>query len=183
MPRISPVTRDQLSEEDQQYHDAIVGTRGSVRGPFGVLLNSPKLAARVADTGAFVRFEFEQPESLKETLIIATAREMKQQYEFSAHARPGPAGWGVGRDHLGHRQRNRPGGTGGRRSAAGELRPRAAAQAPSQRRHLQGHDPTASASRTRCTSPCCAATTCWWPRFLTAFEVELGEGMDKEIPD
>ena len=57
------------------------------RGPFGVLLNSPKLAARVADTGAFVRFEFGQPEGLKETLIIATAREMKQQYEFSAHAR------------------------------------------------------------------------------------------------
>ena len=87
MPRISSVTRDQLSEEDQQYHDAIVGTRGSVRGPFGVLLNSPKLAARVADTGAFVRFEFDQPEALKETLIIATAREMKQQYEFAAHAR------------------------------------------------------------------------------------------------
>ncbi len=87
MPRISPVTRDQLSEEDQQYHDAIVGTRGSVRGPFGVLLNSPKLAARVADTGAFVRFEFDQPEGLKETLIIATAKEMNQQYEFSAHAR------------------------------------------------------------------------------------------------
>ena len=52
-----------------------------------MLLNSPKLAARVADTGAFVRFEFEQPESLKETLIIATAKEMNQQYEFSAHAR------------------------------------------------------------------------------------------------
>ena len=87
MPRISPVSREQLSDEDKQYHDAIVGTRGSVRGPFGVLLNSPKLAARVADTGAFVRFEFGQPEVLKETLIIATAKEMNQQYEFSAHAR------------------------------------------------------------------------------------------------
>lgn len=87
MPRIGSVTREQLSEADRQYHDAIVGTRGSVRGPFGVLLNSPKLAARVADTGAFVRFEFNQPEALKETLIIATAREMRQQYEFSAHAR------------------------------------------------------------------------------------------------
>lgn len=87
MPRIGSVTRDQLSEGDRQYYDAIVGTRGSVRGPFGVLLNSPKLAARVADTGAFVRFEFNQPEGLKEVLIIATAREMRQQYEFSAHAR------------------------------------------------------------------------------------------------
>ena len=87
MPRITPKTREELSAEDQPYYDAIVGTRGSVRGPFGVLLNSPKLAARVADTGAFVRFEFGQPEALKETLIIATAKEMNQQYEFSAHAR------------------------------------------------------------------------------------------------
>ena len=87
MARIGSVSREELAEEDRQYYDAIVGTRGSVRGPFGVLLNSPKLAARVADTGAFVRFEFDQPEALKETLIIATAREMRQQYEFSAHAR------------------------------------------------------------------------------------------------
>ena len=87
MARIESVNREELAEDDQQYYDAIVGTRGSVRGPYGVLLNSPKLAARVADTGAFVRFEFGQPEALKETLIIATAKEMAQQYEFSAHAR------------------------------------------------------------------------------------------------
>ena len=87
MPRIAPVSREELSADDQQYFDAIVGTRGSIRGPFGVLLNSPKLAARVADTGAFVRFEFDVPEALKETLIIATAKEMENQYEFSAHAR------------------------------------------------------------------------------------------------
>ncbi len=52
-----------------------------------MLLHSPKLAARVADTGAFVRYEFAIPESLKETVIIATAREMRSQYEFSAHAK------------------------------------------------------------------------------------------------
>ena len=53
-----------------------MGTRGSIRGPYGVLLHSPKLAARVADTGAFVRYEFDIPENLKETVIIATAKEM-----------------------------------------------------------------------------------------------------------
>jgi 4-carboxymuconolactone decarboxylase len=87
MPRISPATREGLAPEDQQYFDAIVGSRGSIRGPYGVLLNSPKLAARVADTGAFVRFEFDVPEALKETVIIASAKEMESQYEFSAHAR------------------------------------------------------------------------------------------------
>ncbi len=87
MPRISPATREQLAPEEQQYYDAIVGSRGSIRGPYGVLLNSPKLAARVADTGSFVRFEFDVPEALKETVIIAAAKEMESQYEFSAHAK------------------------------------------------------------------------------------------------
>ena len=87
MARLSSVTRDQLAPEDHQYFDSIVGTRGSVRGPYGVLLHSPKLAARVADTGAFVRFDFAVPEALKEIIIIATAKEMHSQYEFSAHAR------------------------------------------------------------------------------------------------
>ena len=87
MARLPAVTREQLNPEDYEYFDSIVGTRGSIRGPYGVLLHSPKLAARVADTGAFVRYEFTIQESLKETVIIATAREMRSQYEFSAHAR------------------------------------------------------------------------------------------------
>jgi len=87
MARLGNVTREELKPEDRQYYDSIAGSRGSVRGPFGVLLHSPDLAARVADTGAFVRFNLDLPESLKETVIIATAREIKNQYEFSAHAR------------------------------------------------------------------------------------------------
>jgi len=87
MARLPAVTRDQLAADEHEYFDSIVGTRGSIRGPYGVLLHSPKLAARVADTGAFVRYEFTIPESLKETVIIATAREMRSQYEFSAHAK------------------------------------------------------------------------------------------------
>ena len=87
MARLSAVTREQLDPEDHQYFDSIVGSRGSIRGPYGVLMHSPKLAARVADTGAFVRFDFGIPESLKEIVIIATAKEMESQYEFSAHAK------------------------------------------------------------------------------------------------
>ena len=51
MARLSEVTRDQLKVEDQEYFDQIVGSRGSIRGPYGVLLHSPKLAARVAHAG------------------------------------------------------------------------------------------------------------------------------------
>ncbi len=87
MARLDNLTRDQLKAEDQQFFDEISGSRGSVRGPYGVLLHSPKLAARVAHTGTYVRFDFDWPEALKETVILATAREIKSQYEFTAHAR------------------------------------------------------------------------------------------------
>ena len=87
MSRAPAVNKEQLSPEDQPYYDEIAESRGSIRGPYGVLLHSPKLAARVAATGAYVRFESDLPNDLKEIVILATAREIRAQYEFSAHAR------------------------------------------------------------------------------------------------
>ena len=87
MARLPNIERDQLKPEDQKYFDEISGTRGSIRGPYGILLHSPDLAARVADTGAYVRFDFDMPEALKETVIITAAAHQKSQYEFAAHAR------------------------------------------------------------------------------------------------
>ena len=87
MARLPNLTREQLKSEDQQYYDEIVGSRGSVPGPYGILLHSPKLAARVANTGTYVRFDCDLPNDLKEVVIIATAREIKSQYAFTAHAR------------------------------------------------------------------------------------------------
>ena len=87
MARLPDMTRDQLKPEDQQFYDAIADSRGSVRGPYGVLLHSPDLAARVAHTGTYVRYNLDLSEALRETIILATAREIKSQYEFFAHAR------------------------------------------------------------------------------------------------
>lgn len=87
MARLPNLTKDQIKPEDQGFYDAIVGSRGGVRGPYGVLLHSPDLAARVAHTGSFVRYDLDIPDSLREVVIIATAREIKSQYEFYAHAR------------------------------------------------------------------------------------------------
>lgn len=87
MARLQDMPREQLQPEDQKYYDAIAESRGSVRGPYGVLLHSPDLASRVAHTGSFVRYNLDLPEALRETIIIATAREIRSQYEFYAHAR------------------------------------------------------------------------------------------------
>ena len=87
MARLPNLAREDLKPEDRKHVDAIVGTRGGIRGPFGVLLHSPDLASRVAATGAYVRFEGEMPNALREVVILVTAREIRNQYEFSAHAR------------------------------------------------------------------------------------------------
>src|SRR5262249_54955330 len=87
MARLPDITRDQLQPDDRKFHDAIAVNRGSVRGTYGVLLHSLDLAARVAHTGTYVRYNLDLPEALRETIIIATAREIKNQYEFYAHAR------------------------------------------------------------------------------------------------
>ena len=86
MARIPTVTRQQIAPEDQPYYDEIVQSRGSIRGPYSVLLHSPKLAARVAATGGYVRFETDLPDGLREVVIMATAAEIRAQYEFSAHS-------------------------------------------------------------------------------------------------
>ncbi|MCZ6873136.1 MAG: carboxymuconolactone decarboxylase family protein [bacterium] len=87
MARLPNLTKAQIKPQDHAFYDAIVGSRGGVRGPYGVLLHSPDLAARIAHTGTFVRYDLDLPESLRETIIIATASEIKSQYEFFAHAR------------------------------------------------------------------------------------------------
>ena len=87
MARLPNLEKEQLRPEDHQFYESIADSRGSVRGPYGVLLHSPDLAARVAHTGTYVRFNFDMSEALKETIIITTAREIRRQYEFSAHAR------------------------------------------------------------------------------------------------
>src|ERR687892_477435 len=87
MARLPNLNRDQLKPEDQKFYDVIADSRGGVRGPYGVLMHSPDLAARIAHTGTYVRYNLDLPEALRETIILATAREIKSQYEFYAHAR------------------------------------------------------------------------------------------------
>jgi 4-carboxymuconolactone decarboxylase len=79
MARLPNLEKDQLKPEDLKFYDVIVESRGGVRGPYGVLLHSLDLAARVAHTGSYVRYNLDLPEALCETIIIATAREIKNQ--------------------------------------------------------------------------------------------------------
>lgn len=87
MTRVPTITsRDDLPPEARPIFDEIAASRsGRVTGPFGVLLNSPEVARRIAHTGAYVRFESTLSIEILELATITAAREIDCQYEWSAH--------------------------------------------------------------------------------------------------
>jgi 4-carboxymuconolactone decarboxylase len=86
MTRIPEITaREQLPEDLRHCFDEIVASRGSVRGPFRVLLHSPDFAARVAHVGTYVRFESKLDPHVRELATLIAARLLDCEYEYSAH--------------------------------------------------------------------------------------------------
>jgi 4-carboxymuconolactone decarboxylase len=86
MARIPTIdSRDQLRPEHRPAYDGIVQSRGSVQGPFTVLLHSPEVAGRIAHLGAHIRFESPLPAKEKELAVLTVAREMDCRFEWAAH--------------------------------------------------------------------------------------------------
>jgi 4-carboxymuconolactone decarboxylase len=79
--------RDRLPPDAQRVYDQIGAKRGGVVGPFQVLLHRPELAGRVGALGQAIRFEGTLPEEVRETAVLAAAREMDCAFEWSAHVR------------------------------------------------------------------------------------------------
>ena len=77
--------------------------RGSARGKIGVpflnLLPQPALAEKVADLGAWLRFEGTLPADIRELVTLATAAHWRSCYEWTGHARLGLAA-GLDREAL-----------------------------------------------------------------------------------
>jgi 4-carboxymuconolactone decarboxylase len=86
-PRVTPLTRrDQVQERHRAIFDTVAEGRGSVRGPFGILMHSPLLCRRHLDVGTFLRFNSGLEADSRELAIIATAREKDCPYIWAAHA-------------------------------------------------------------------------------------------------
>jgi 4-carboxymuconolactone decarboxylase len=78
--------RDAMTPEQRRMADAIVaGPRGSLRGPFPVLIHSPVMGDIAQRLGAYVRFESVLPATLRELAILCVARHWTAQYEWYAH--------------------------------------------------------------------------------------------------
>lgn len=86
-PRVTPITRrEQVPEQHRAIFDAVSEGRGSVRGPFSILMHSPVLCRRMLDVSDQLRFKSAVKADLKELAIIATAREKDCPYVWAAHA-------------------------------------------------------------------------------------------------
>jgi 4-carboxymuconolactone decarboxylase len=86
-PRVTPITRrEQVQERHRAIFDVVAEGRGSVRGPFAILMYSPVLCRRHLDVGTFLRFNSGLEADARELAIIATAREKDCPYIWAAHA-------------------------------------------------------------------------------------------------
>lgn len=66
--------------------DAIMsGPRGSLRGPFPVLIHSPVMGDHAQRLGAYIRFESVLAPTLRELAILVVARYWTAQFEWYAH--------------------------------------------------------------------------------------------------
>ena len=85
MPRIAPVTSK--SDVPAEYHgvvDDVLKVFGAVRGPFSIMLHSPKLAERVLPLVTFFREGSVVEAKLRSHAILAAVREREAAYVWSA---------------------------------------------------------------------------------------------------
>lgn len=89
LARLPQVHREDLDGTGQAAFDTYVspgtGYDTGLRGPIGVWMNSPALAQAMFDVRQRVRYESDRDQRLTELAIISTAREINNQYEYSAH--------------------------------------------------------------------------------------------------
>ena len=84
--RLPPIAADRLTPAQREAVDAFRIARGTaISGPFYPLLRSPELMTRTRAMGDYLRFKSALPPRLSEFVILLTAREWTQQYEWNAH--------------------------------------------------------------------------------------------------
>src|SRR5260370_874458 len=85
MPRIAPITGK--SDVPAEYHgvvDEVLKVFGSIRGPFSILLHSPKLAERLLKLVTFNREDNVVEPKLRSVAILSAVREREAAYVWAA---------------------------------------------------------------------------------------------------
>ena len=85
--RMPPLAAEQMTEAQKQAVAEFRQARGAeLTGPFVPLLRSPEVLSRARAMGDYLRFRSALPPRLSELVILMTAREWTQRYEWNAHA-------------------------------------------------------------------------------------------------
>ena len=85
MPRLTPITtKSALAAEHQPVADKVVAVFGHIRGPFSMLLHSPKLAEQLLPLVTFVRHDTVIEPNHRFAAILTAARERDAAYVWAA---------------------------------------------------------------------------------------------------
>ena len=86
--RFPPLTWETMTPAQRKMADSVMsGQRGSMQGPYNVLLRSPELGHLAQQFGAHTRFNSSLPLVLNELAILLVARYWTSQFVWHAHRR------------------------------------------------------------------------------------------------
>jgi 4-carboxymuconolactone decarboxylase len=83
--RMPPIPKDKLTKEQTKALEEFLAARGTPTGPWVALLRSPDVMSRARALSDYLRFKSALPPRLSEFVILMTARQWTQQYEWNAH--------------------------------------------------------------------------------------------------
>src|SRR5262245_52653101 len=90
--RMPPIPADKMTTEQNKALEEFLAARGTLTGPWVALLRSPDLMTRTRGLSDYLRFKSVLPPRLSEFVILMTARQFTQQYEWNAHYQLAMAG-------------------------------------------------------------------------------------------
>lgn len=84
--RMPPIAPDKLTTAQKKAVEEFKAARSAeLSGPFVPLLRSPEVLSRARAMGDYLRFRSVLPPRLSELVILLTARQWTQNYEWGAH--------------------------------------------------------------------------------------------------
>ncbi len=84
--RLPSIPADKLTEEQKKaVADFVAARNAPLTGPFIPMLRSPEVMSRARAMGDFLRYRSSLPPRLSEFVILVTARQWTQQYEWNTH--------------------------------------------------------------------------------------------------
>jgi len=85
--RMPPIPDEAMTPAQQDAVAEFRAERGEPGGPWSVIMRSPELLNRLRNVSDYLRFDSSLPPRLSEFVILITAREWSQNYEWAAHHR------------------------------------------------------------------------------------------------